>query len=333
MGIISGSRVFIKKTDKVLHTKGTSIPDEDGMNFTVDENIMNESNILQILSLNQPIDDSIVKYIDFFQNANYYFLVLEYVENCMTLKHFITKSHQYIFEKQLSVKEYQSKIKYIFWHLMRTMDWLHNDMLCCHLTLSAKNVLIENVQFRAGSDGKMHINDDIKVKLCGFGSSEIFVNNAFKCMKSGYTLCPLNDCSEMYLAPNVRDMTGWYDPRAADMWSVGIIFYEALTGKKPFTFIPFDIDDPDICHQAGYDAIYGEKLRQHLADCDLLNFSQKENALTLLVGLLRIDETNRFDAKKTLKSNYFKRHNVASAIVIILNCIFVFLSIMYILKY
>jgi len=256
---------------------------------------------------NQPIGDGIVKYIDFFQNESYYFLALEYVENCMTLKDFIRKSHQYILENKLSVKHYQSKIKYIFWHLMRTINWLHNDMQCCHLTPFAENVLIGNVQFGVGSDGKMYINGDIKVKLCGFGCSEIFRNNTFQCMKSGHTLCPLDDCSEMYLAPNVRDMTGSYDPRAADMWCLGIAFYEALIGEKPFDFIPSDIDHLAICQETEYDAVYGEKLRQHLADCNLLNFFGKEDALTLLVGLLRIDEMKRFDAKKTLKSNYFNQ--------------------------
>jgi len=299
--IMSGSTVIIKKTDKLLHQKGISFPDEYGMSSIVDDDIIKQSDILRHLTVNnQPIGDGIVKYIDFFENESYYFLVLEYVENCMTLKDFISESHQYMLEKKLSVKDYQSKIKYIFWHLIRTMDWLHTDMQCCHLTIFAEHVLIGNVKFGVGSDGKMHINGDIKVKLYGFGCSEIFRNNIFQCTKSSHTLCPLDDFAEMYLAPNVRDIADWYDPRAADMWCLGIIFYEALMGKKlPFTLIPSDIDDFDLRQENGYDAVYSQKLRQHL------NVFGKKDALNLLVGLLRIDEMQRFDAKKTLKSKYF----------------------------
>merc|ERR1719384_2196845 len=272
------------------------------MSFVVNEDIMIQSDILRHLTVNnQPIGDGIVKYIDFFQNESYYFLVLEYVENCMTLKHFIRESHQYIFEKKLSVKQYQSKIKHIFWHLMRTINWLHNDMQCCHLAIFSENVLIENVQFITGLNGKIDINDDIKVKLSSFGCSQIFNNDEFECYKNGYTLCPEK---EMYFAPNVRDMADWYDPRASDIWCLGIIFYEALNGQKPFTFVPFDIDD----EQIGYNAIYGETLKEHLADSKLLNFCGKEDALNLLVGLLKIDEMKRFDAKKALKSSYFNKH-------------------------
>ena len=124
--------VVIKKTDKTLLQQRITISD-DGFNFCVSENIIKEALILQILTIhNCPIGNYIIKYIDFFESDSNYYLVMEYIESEMNLKQFINKAHQYINNGKLSIKSYQTSIKYLLWQLFVTITWLHQSLRCMY---------------------------------------------------------------------------------------------------------------------------------------------------------------------------------------------------------
>ena len=106
----------------------------------------------------------------------------------------------------------------------------------CHLDLVPENILLEGVEFVEQKDGSIAVSSDILLKLCDFGVGEIFntlpprrYDDSFKCCKDG-----LNVNNAAYSAPNLHS-DGVFDARAADMWSVGMIFYHCLVGKPLFT--------------------------------------------------------------------------------------------------
>lgn len=121
--------VAIKRTDKSLFDKNIAIQDE--INFVVSENIIKESMILKYLTMdNKCIGDYIIKYIDFFESESDYYLVMEFVQSQMNLKQFINICFKYIHKNKLQLKEYQKVIKYLYWQLIVTIRWLHDDMNC-----------------------------------------------------------------------------------------------------------------------------------------------------------------------------------------------------------
>ncbi|EDV22068.1 uncharacterized protein TRIADDRAFT_29099, partial [Trichoplax adhaerens] len=65
---------------------------------------------------------------------------------------------------------------------------------------------------------------DIKIKIADFGFARILPENTMAA-----TICG----SPLYMAPEVFN-NGSYDSKA-DLWSIGAIVYQCLTGKAPFT--------------------------------------------------------------------------------------------------
>lgn len=123
--------VTIKKCDKVLVAEQISYADDDDMHFCLDESIIKEKLILQYLTIdNIPTCDYIVKYMDFFQSEEDYYLVTESIDHGINLKDFVAKAHDYIKDGYIKAKEYQKIVKYIFWQLCAVVHWLHDDMHC-----------------------------------------------------------------------------------------------------------------------------------------------------------------------------------------------------------
>ena len=89
---------------------------------------------ISILVANTPIGGYITKFIESFEDSDYFYLVMEYVSN-MNLKDFVVRAHQYIRSKQLKIKEWKKMCKYIFWQLVVTLYWMHHDLNCAHLDL------------------------------------------------------------------------------------------------------------------------------------------------------------------------------------------------------
>ena len=123
--------VAIKKADKILWKQKVSKEDEYGMSFCIEDDIMKQALILHHLTVdNSSSGNYIVKYIEFFESAKNFYLVMEYIEDDMNLKQFVKKAHQYINDGKLSLKEYQHFVKYLLWQLSAVIHWLHHDMHC-----------------------------------------------------------------------------------------------------------------------------------------------------------------------------------------------------------
>merc|ERR1719300_98938 len=87
-----GSLVAIKRVEKALVDKGIIVEatedefQKELFSITVDENIQKAARVLEYLTLkNKCPCDKIAKFVEFFEDATYYYLVTEYVEG-ITLK-------------------------------------------------------------------------------------------------------------------------------------------------------------------------------------------------------------------------------------------------------
>ena len=102
---------------------------------------------------------------------------------------------------------------------------------------------------------------------------------------------------EAYHAPN--QFQGFpYDARKADMWSLGMLFYEMLAGHKlyrPEHIISKSRDN-------GYWALHHGKLEQYIK----IEGVDTKFIYSLLCGLLDINQDTRLSALNTIQHDYFK---------------------------
>lgn len=86
---------------------------------------------------------------------------------------------------------------------------------------------LKTVNFLVGRDGS--------IKLIDYGFATFTSDK-----KTGKGTLSRTRCgSAGYMAPEVLEEKGEYDAKAADMFSMGVILYEMLTGRIPFG-IPYD---------------------------------------------------------------------------------------------
>lgn len=88
-----------------------------------------------------------------------------------------------------------------------------------HRDLKPQNILIDFTV-----DKNIATSKDIRLKIADFGFARFLQDGAMAA-----TLCG----SPLYMAPEVI-MSNHYDKKA-DLWSIGTIAYQCLTGKAPFT--------------------------------------------------------------------------------------------------
>jgi len=209
------------------------IAEQDEITYLVSENIESEARILRHLtSYNNVQSQRIIKYIDFFESESHFYLVTEYIENAVNLTKFITKAHKLMADGQLSFKEYSETVKSIMFQIAVTMQWLHDDVHCCHLDLVLENVMLQNADFIKQSDGSFKRNEAISIKLCDFGVSHLcaLIMNpaAFQLTKHGLTVD-----NEILTSPQIYNVQK-YDCRSADIWSFGMILWQCMVGQPLF---------------------------------------------------------------------------------------------------
>ena len=180
-------------TGRVIAVKKMSIGDSQSKY----NKIIKEINLLK--SLDHP---NIVKYYDFFQEEEYIYLMMEYLEGC-TLKQYI-KNNENISE---------DNARTIIKQLLTALSYLHYTCDICH-----RDVKPENIMFKEKND----INH---LKLLDFGLSL----DSFESKKH------LENCGTLvYMAPELLINNIKYT-KGVDVWSVGIILYMLLMkGKNPF---------------------------------------------------------------------------------------------------
>lgn len=112
----------------------------------------------------------------------------------------------------------EDTIRFFLKQISGAMRALH-DKGIVHRDLKPQNILLSH----APNSGSSRSPCDITLKIADFGFAR-FLNEG----KMAATLCG----SPMYMAPEVI-MSLQYDAKA-DLWSIGTIVYQCLTGKAPF---------------------------------------------------------------------------------------------------
>lgn len=292
----NGEYVAIKRASKELLDDNIAF-DDDGMTFCVSENLVKEAAILQYLTVrNRPLGDYIVNFVDLFEDDEDYFLVLEYIESETNLQQFVQEAHEYLKKGQLPLKAYQKAIKYIMWQLVVTVKWLHDDMHCCHLDLCVENIMLKNCDFIQKKNG-MIVNPKLTVKICDFGVSEVMKRSNFECRKFGLSLD-----NEAYVSPKAHaEQT--YDARSSDVWSLGMILFECLSGTKPYD--PCEIWMAG--QRGGYWAVQHDFLKTYLVKMKLIKY-WTNGSLSLLLSLLQCEESKRCDVKTVFEHVWFRAY-------------------------
>jgi len=180
------------------------------------------------------------------------------------------------------------------------MRWLHEVYSCCHLDICAENVMVEFGEFNddGSGSGRVKVDTRLRVRLIDFGVAEVF-EHGFECTKDRLTLE-----NEAYLAPEMRVPQASYDARAADMWGLGMVFFQLCVGEPLYE--PDDADAMLTLLQHG-------ELRSYLAKSGVLDvYSNNQQVLTeLLLGLLEADGAKRWSAAHCSRHRWFRAYQRA----------------------
>ncbi|XP_064424178.1 serine/threonine-protein kinase ULK1 isoform X2 [Latimeria chalumnae] len=149
--------------------------------------------------------ENIVALLDFQETANSVYLVMEYCNGGDLADYLHSKG-------TLS----EDTIRLFLQQIAGAMKTLHSKGII-HRDLKPQNILLAYVGSKKSNP------NNIRIKIADFGFARYLQNNMMAA-----TLCG----SPMYMAPEVI-MSQHYDAKA-DLWSIGTIIYQCLTGKAPF---------------------------------------------------------------------------------------------------
>lgn len=145
-------------------------------------------------SLSHP---NIVKFFDSFQSNAEIYIVMEYCRG--------KNLYDFVIERE-RLQETESSI--IFAQIVNAVNYLHSNNLI-HRDLKLSNIIIE---------------DNMHIKLIDFGLCDFYDKN-----KPLTTFCG----SPSYNPPESYTREP-FDGKKADMWSLGVILYELVTGQHPW---------------------------------------------------------------------------------------------------
>ena len=181
---------------------------------------------------------NIVKYFGIFEDDHFIHIVMEYL-----------KGHD--LGKMISLKNYtdlgENQIGQIIHQVLKALSFIHSKKII-HRDIKPENILFSDKR------------DLFSLKLIDFGLA------TFSEQEKKMVGTP------SYMPPEMIDGNSTY---VSDIWSVGVIVYQMLTGK-----LPFEGDDNDDHHELLYQRIKKEKYNlEHLnkSDCsdDIKDFIEK----------------------------------------------------------
>eukprot|EP01084_Bolivina_argentea_P133770 236106_1 len=226
----NGSTNIIKVASKTLHKQ--HITRINGQVVKIQEDIVKEASILYYLTEHNP-PASLAKYIRCFHDSHNYFLVMEH--GGQSLFHLAKQCHQLIETGHGVIPNsvWLSFCRTAMQQMVALIEWMHNEMHCCHLDISLENFVIGNVHVYLANDGKTwRAIKNFQIKIIDFGLAEVFS----KTTKSGTIDYKCNKYvgKKGYKAPKVLGRRKLFDGRSADCWSLGVTFFTMIIGTPPF---------------------------------------------------------------------------------------------------
>jgi len=196
---------------------------------------------------------NILKLYEIIETKTHIFIIYEYFEGTK-LSEFISK------KKKLTEEETFTILK----EILSALSYSHG-MFLCNLNLSSNNILI---------DSKFNI------KICDFKYGHFYSSKEKS--KVGLIGDHYFTCPELHSKKN-------YNPELADMWSIGVILYQMLTGSLPFS----SKKDLDLIRSI----IKG--------DYSIPNYVNA-NLKGIIKGLIEKNEDKRFKLNDLFNQKYFK---------------------------
>jgi len=106
------------------------------------------------------------------------------------------------------------EVQHMFYQVASFTAWMHSKGVC-HLDMSLENAMIGSRSKKRG----------VEVKIIDFGVAKHYPNRKF------VANTPVGKTG--YMAPEVFNRKT-YDPRAADIWSIGVMLFMMLIGAPPY---------------------------------------------------------------------------------------------------
>ena len=162
--------------------------------------------------------NNILKFCEIKENENKIFIVEEY----------FFESLECFFERNNIKYISEESVQYIMRQIVDAIKYLHNKKII-HRNLNLENIAISY------DDENNKINNNImkaKIKIINFTSARYLKKGEMAYIELG---------TPFYMEPSIlfklRKIPEYKDKgydEKADIWSIGIIFYQLLTGKMPF---------------------------------------------------------------------------------------------------
>lgn len=289
----SGEQVAIKKIDVKLHqNKEAHFRDEfdddddeedDGMTYLVDKDVAAEAVTLKKLSADPKMSRNVVQFVDYLKSDAFLYLVTEHIDG-VSLDQFIKSAFEYIDAHKLDRSQWAVTVQHIVSQIISTIHHLHSTHRCCHLDLWAENIMIYGASFVEHDDGSVTIEGTVNVKFVDFGVAQMFDAPTFSTTRVTADLF-----HEIQQSPESQECDT-FDASAADMWSIGMVLFEAMTGRPLFSTVDDD----------AYDALETDTLSEFLSTPQLDGVFGPQ-AMSLLLGLLQIQPESRLDASEAVQ--------------------------------